>query len=399
LVQRKIGNVWLKHAIETEPVDGWWHIGITDLARQVGFDSQNFDYLRKAADALMNVRFDWDVLDRSEYRGKRYKVSVLFPEVDMATDSGIRFQISNQMRSLVLNPEVYALIDMNVARKFRRAASLAIWEHCVRFERIGHTTPTPWQSFRDMVLGEGADNSTLQAYKYFNSRVLKVCVAEINAESNHTITLVEQRKGKQVTDISFRVERKVVQQDSPEDDRVAPLLAELVKWEIPISEGKKLTKEYNFEEIRAAINFTKARVGDRKLTKIQNVGAYFRKALSSGYGAGDVIDVTDTKPRKPSVKPVTPVIDIRGAFSARQAQHAEEFFRELDLPDQQKYLDEYNEAQQNNLLKIKKKLSKTAQSAFFGWLAIRLWDEPTSEELLQFAAEQMALQALANIAP
>src|SRR4029078_12521587 len=46
LLQRKLGNAWAKHAIENSPDEhGWWVLGIRDLAVDVGFDSNNRQYL------------------------------------------------------------------------------------------------------------------------------------------------------------------------------------------------------------------------------------------------------------------------------------------------------------------------------------------------------------------
>ncbi|MFX8957410.1 RepB family plasmid replication initiator protein, partial [Acinetobacter baumannii] len=90
--------------------------------------SNNRQYLKESAEALMRIVFEWDVMSPTNKRP--WKASVMFPEVEIHADV-IRYQISSQLRELIVKPEIYAVIDMNVVRRFRRASSLAIWEFCV----------------------------------------------------------------------------------------------------------------------------------------------------------------------------------------------------------------------------------------------------------------------------
>jgi hypothetical protein len=207
LLHRKIGNLWLKHAVENPPSsDGWWELSIREVAEQIGFDSNNRQYLKESAEALMRIVFEWDLLAHAK-RGVKWRASVLFPEIEILGDA-VRYQVSSQIRERMLNPDIYALIDMNIVRRFRRAPSLAIWEFCVHFEKIGNTVEVEWQSFRDMVLGESTECTTYREYKYFKSKVVNPALAEINATSNHAIRLVETKAGKRVASISFLINRK-----------------------------------------------------------------------------------------------------------------------------------------------------------------------------------------------
>jgi hypothetical protein len=380
LLQRKLGNAWLKNAIENQPdKDGWWQLGIKALATDIGFDSNNRQYLKESAEALMSIVFDWDVIAPADKKVK-WKASVLFPEVEVLSDA-VRYQFSSQMRELMINPEIYALIDMNIVRKFRRAASLGIWEFCVRFERIERTSEVPWEKFRDMILGESADNKTYQEYKFFKSKVLNPGIAEINAESNHTITLIESKIGKRVSVISFSVVRKVAPEPVVEDDRLAEIIAELVKFGVPQSEARKISKSNTFDVIKGALDYTKRRIADKKSSKIENPAAYFRNALTNHYAPSDETPQQTAKPRGSSEKS----LDIKTAYASHQLAEAEHYFAELDPDDQASIIEHYNLQQTSVTLQLKKKTSKVAQVGFFQWLAKSTWGDPSAEELLEFA--------------
>lgn len=387
LLQRKLGNAWLKHAVEQHPDEnGWWELGIKNLAVTIGFDSNNRQYLKESAEALMRIVHEWDVLAPANKR-VQWKASVLFPEVEIRSDV-IRYQISSQMRERLVNPEIYAMIDMNVVRRFRRAPSLAIWEFCVRFEKIGRTAEVEWEKFRDMVLGESADGKTYQEYKYFKSKVLNPAISEINAESNHTVKLFESKLGKRIAGLRFEVARKTLVEETPEDDRQLELLGEQVKLGVPQSEARKISRQYSVVEIRSALEYTRKRMTDRKLAPLSNAAAYFRQALVNRYSAG-AEDLTFS-PAKPARS--ENAIDIKESFAVHRMNEAERYFGDLDAGDQGQLIDRYNARQESGQLRLKKKATRLAQTAFFRWLAVATWGEPTSDELLAFAQRLLSGQ-------
>ncbi len=385
LLQRKLGNAWLKNAIENDPdQEGWWRVGIKGLAKSIGFDSNNRKYLKESAEALMRVVFEWDVIAPTSKRVP-WKASVLFPEIEIGSDV-LRYQISSQMREHLMNPDIYAVIDMTVVRKFRRASSLAIWEYCVRFEKVGRTTAVPWEKFRDMVMSESSGNKTYREYKFFKSKVLNVAIAEISEESNHTITLLELKLGRRIDSVQFDVVRKSrpPSDESGNDERLVELIGELARLGVPQSEAKRIARTQEFDEIKAALDFTKRRIADKKAAKVDNPAAYFRHALEHRYASAKAAERTAERPT------VQESVDIKGTYSARMCERASGYFKQLDAGEQQSLVDQYNTHQTHSVLRLKTKTTKLAETAFFQWLAIRTWGEPTSDDLLAFAQQMLS---------
>lgn len=384
LLQRKLGNAWLKNAIENAPNDeGWWTLGIKNLSATVGFDSNNRRYLKESAEALMRIIFEWDVIAPSSKRVP-WKASVLFPEVEIGSDV-IRYQISSQMRERMTNPDIYALIDMNIVRKFRRASSLAIWEFCIRFEKVRRTTPVPWQKFRDMVLGESGDNKTYSEYKFFKSKVINPAISEINAASNHRVSLLEIKLGRRIDSVQFDVIREVTVEATTDDEDSIELLSELVKLGVPQSEVKRLMKEHQHDAIKNALEYTKRRMADRKQTKVENAPAYFRHALTNRYAP-----VSHFVPTNAGNVETAKTVDIKDAYAFYRSGEAEGYFKELDPSDEDTMIHRYNSQQVVAALKLKKKASKLAQTAFYKWLANETWGEPSTEVLLAFAQQLLS---------
>ncbi|MGE5469676.1 MAG: replication initiation protein [Bacteroidota bacterium] len=385
LLHRKLGNAWLKHAIEHQPdADGWWELSIKKLSENIGFDSNNRQYLKESAEALMRVVFEWDVIAPLDKR-VQWKASVLFPEIEIRSDA-IRYQISSQMRERMINPEIYAMIDMNVVRRFRRASSLAIWEFCVRFERIGRTAEVEWRIFRDMVLGESPDNISYQEYKYFKSKVVNPAITEINHESNHMIGLVEERIGKRVATIRFNIDRKAKPEALATDGQSAELVGEMLAIGVPRSEARKLAAANGQEQIRNALDYIRRRMADPQMAKLQNPAAYFRQALNNGYAVGDGAAAGKEVVRQ---RPA-PAMDIKEIYAAQQTAEAEDYFNELDAGEQMALIESYNGGQPVPSLRLNAKATKLAQAAFFRWLSRETWGEPSADQLLELAQRMLA---------
>lgn len=386
LLQRKLANVWLKNAMVTQPDDqGWYAIPIRTMAADVGFDSNNREYLKQSAEQLMRIVFEWDVV-APQHKRVLWKASVLFPEVEIRPDL-LRYQISRQLRDHVLDPEMYALIDMNVVRKFRKSASIPIYEFCVRFEKIKVTAELPWQEFRDMVLGDNSDAKAYAEYKYFKQKVLNPCIAEINAESAVRIALLETKIGRRINTIRFSVERKpdrAAEDSSISDEQHLELIGEMVRLGLPQSEARKLVRTHKGDDIRAAIEFTKKRGADKKASRLANPGAYFRQALTQGWGLA-----MDVELKRPAATVKEGVDPLEEEFELQRMSEAEAYFNELDPPDQTRMIDEYNERQEVAQLRVGKKPTRAAKTAFLRWVANETWGPATAEELLKFAKQKL----------
>lgn len=385
LLQRKVLNAWIKRAAETQSdPSGWWSIRIDELSKEIGYNSNNRSYLKSASEALMKIVFQWDVIASTEKR-VAWKASVLFPEVEITSEE-VRFQISSQLREHVLNPVMYALIDQAVLKKYRRAASGGIYEHCMRFHKIGRTAIVPWGQFRDMVLGVSASQKTYQVYKFFKAKILVPAIAEVNAEGAIKIQLGETKSGRSIDGVFFTVEKRMIDTEEGEidGDQKIELVGLMVKLGVPQSEARNLAKQFSSKDIQAAIQFTNDRRSNKKLEKLINPAAHFRRALNEKWAssvADDVTDVIDKSTELPRVK----AVDIAQLFRDKLMNDAREYFDKLDIDDQQMARGRYNDQQELKSLKLTDKQSKPAETKFFQWLAVDCWGPPTGDQMLQFA--------------
>lgn len=394
LLQRKMLNSWLKFAAVSEPDEGgWWELRLDAMESEIDFNSKNRPYLKESAENLMRIVFQWDVIAPESKRVK-WKASVLFPDVEILSEV-VRFKISDQLKEQVLSPEMYAWIDQGVLRKYRRAASIGIYEFCMRYSRLGKTATVEWQKFRDMILGASADLVTYREYKYFKSKVLLCGIEEINAEGALNLELHEVRKGRFVAGVYFTVQIPKAFKDIPElSEESVDLVAELQRLGIPPSESKRLVQENTGLDLNVALAFTNERKANKKAEKLVNSAAYFRKALNEKWRPqqtenNEVSDVEVKEPEKQRIsKP-----DFHAMFRLHQMREVEVYFSKLDTEDQGLFIERYNTQQKIGALVVKPKPTRASKVAFQQWLIRDLWGEADAAQILAFGEKLLAEQS------
>ena len=394
LLQRKMLNSWLKFAAVSEPDEGgWWELRLDAMESEIDFNSKNRPHLKESAENLMRIVFQWDVI-ASESKRVKWKASVLFPDVEILSEV-VRFKISDQLKAQVLSPEMYAWIDQGVLRKYRRAASIGIYEHCMRFSRLGKTAVVEWEKFRDMILGASADLVTYKEYKYFKSKVLLCGIEEINAEGTLKLELHEVRKGRLVTGVYFIVQVPKACKDVLElDEEGVDLVAELQRLGIPPSESKRLVQENTGFDLNVALTFTNERKANKKAEKLVNVAAYFRKALNGKWKPqqAEDDDITDVEAKEPATQKVSK-LDFHAMFKLHQMREVEVYFSKLDTEDQGLFVERYNTQQQMGALVVKSKATRASKVAFQQWLIRDLWGEADAAQILAFGEKLLVEQS------
>jgi hypothetical protein len=395
LLQRKMMDAWSAHAIATEPDDkGMWELSIVQLSKDVGFDSNNREHLTKAAKAFMRMIFEWDVMAPSKGKNSgTYKASVFVPEVEIHPHC-VRYAISSHLRGVMKNPEVYAVVDQNIGRKFSRNAAYVIWQFCTRYERIGQTASLPWEHLRDMILGRDSTSSTYDQYKFFNSKVLKPAIAEVNEISPIEIVMREGKEGRRVSFIQFTVRRKGAEPAARVgvDEDARGLIEDMALLRVSAAEARRFLKNKPTKDVRAAIDYVKRRLASTQ-PPIENIGGYFRAALEGRYfaeadEAGQGAAEASKEPQSASAGPMA-ASDLSARFEAKRLAEAQASFDSLPPDAQAAVTARYNAQQAIASLKVTERQTKASLSAFGRWMVLDLWGKTTERDLAAFAQEPL----------
>jgi hypothetical protein len=205
LLQRRTWNALLFHAYNSLETEEEYSISLQYLARLVGYDSHDMDYLKEASKAMMRCIVEWDILDKDG--SPEWGATALLAQVKI-TRGMCTYAYSPELRRRLHNPAMYARLDLNLQKQFESKYSLALWELCTDYLGSGRDYgETPFihiATFRKLM---GIAERMYPAFMNFNQKVIKPAVEEINRVSDFRVVVDYQRQGRKVIAIKFQMTR------------------------------------------------------------------------------------------------------------------------------------------------------------------------------------------------
>ncbi len=399
--QRLAFNAMLKHALEEharnpgEKVDTY-SISRVELMRTINYTSPNRKHLKDTLAAMQKLTVQWDYLQQDG--DSIWGSCVLLPFVGFDRDR-IYYSYSPQIKPMLLEPKIYARLDLRIQRAFRLDASAALYEWVNRFRTNPSklTNEMRWEEWRWVIYGEVNEKSVLNEYKIFKREKLKPAILEINEKSDLTITLHENRDGgRSVKYLQFTVEEKDIFKLEQDGDKDVANGAR-GEWDkrletlgVSPRERKKILDVYTPEEIEAGWRFTSERVNDKSKPPIKSAGAYLKRALEGKYAP----EAPVKKPATGGSGEIAAMQDIQARFTKKRHDDAAAMFVEMPDEDREAAIAEYNALQEASAALVPAAASKRTPRVmvpFYAWLAKKYWGEPTAQEIFEFAVTSGAI--------
>ena len=200
LLQRKLSIVLLLNAYDAITTKPKHQIDARTLCMMVGYNSNDMETLKQSLRSLAETVAEWDMLDAD---GKQeWGVSSLLSYAKLK--GGIcEYSYSPALAEKLHDPKVFALINLNIQRRFTSGHALALYENCYRFVRTGSTGWWPIDLFRRLM---GVDGSAYyESFKHLNAKIIKPAVSEVNKTSNILLEPEFKKMGRQVAEIRFLI--------------------------------------------------------------------------------------------------------------------------------------------------------------------------------------------------
>lgn len=200
LLQRKLSNVLLLNAYDNLIAKPSHRIDARTLCMMIGYNSNDMDTLKQALRSLAETLAEWDMLDD---KGKQeWGVSALLSYARLR-EGVCDYAYSPALAEKLHDPKVFALINLNIQKRFTSGHALALYENCYRFVRTGSTGWWSLDLFRRLM---GVDGSAYyESYKHLNAKIIKPAVGEVNKSSNIVITPETRKEGRAVAAIRFKI--------------------------------------------------------------------------------------------------------------------------------------------------------------------------------------------------
>lgn len=196
---------------------------------------------------------------------------------------------------------MFALINLNIQRRFTSGHGLALYENCYRFVRTGSTGWWPIDTFRRLM---GVDDSAYyESFKHLNAKIIKPAVDEVNRTSNIDIAPEFQKRGRAVTEIRFLIrENKQLAMfdiDDGEALRAGPVYVRLIGQGVSDRLARQWIQEHGEETVAAKLDYVSGQA------HVRSPVGYLRAVLEG-------------VPEVPAVVPVVPPSPIAVAAVQRQ---------------------------------------------------------------------------------
>lgn len=200
LLQRKLSNVLLLNAYDHLTSRASHAIDAKTLCLMIGYNSNDMDTLKAALRSLAETTAEWDMLD--EDGRQEWGVSSLVSYAKLK--GGVcEYAYSPLLAEKLYDPKIFALINLDIQRRFTSGHGLALYENCYRFVRTGSTGWWDIALFRRLM---GVDDSVYyENFKHLNAKIIKPAVAEVNKTSNIAVEAEFAKRGRNVAQIRFRI--------------------------------------------------------------------------------------------------------------------------------------------------------------------------------------------------
>lgn len=403
LLARKLYNVLLYLAQRHSPETVIYRAAMRDIIGLVEFNSNNTEVIKNHLRQLVTTKVEWQSPTPGE--GHRWSVSALIAHCDLVLQRGeliIEWSFAPNLKQQLTRPDRYGLVWLMNQANLRSVAALALYENCSRYvDNPARLTPRkPWEWWRPVLTGiPETEVDTYREYKYFKRDVIKNAVAEVNAMTTISLELIEHRRGRQVTDLQFKVMRKdplglPAARLTPQD---LETVGRAIKYGVSQDQAERMIGQHGQSAVSAALNTLGARRTMNNLPPVDDPGKYLAGVLRNRADSPAGTTTGNTPTAQPGGKERSRAMLIE-KFRAKRRESLLALYRDFSTTEQEELEASFAQACLPTLPSVlqrayqrQKLQNPMVRAEFIGWFARRTWgddwDRPNAEELLDFATE------------
>ena len=307
-LERKLSNILLYHAYDDLLVKRTHSISVHILCAMLGWDEgKNYTRLKDALKKLVSTPIEFNL--RKDGEDDWQVMSILS---SARIKGGIcTFRYDEELAEKFYDPDIYAMINLRIQRKFDGAYALNLYENCVRFrpnDKKTHGSTGSWslELFRSIV---GATSDYYDDFRRINSKIIKPAVAQINRVSDIFITPEIIKEGRNVVGIRFdiannpSIENQTTLDglslkesvDTHSDIKSLPVYKMLLKHGVSERLAIRMLAEEGEERMQQLVRYTEEK--NRQRT-IKSTGAYIKKLVDDKAIVGETEFQKEAKQKK-----------------------------------------------------------------------------------------------------
>ena len=340
-LQRRAWNVLLANAYNELPNTDIHHVSVSELARKLGYASNDIDHLKETLEALVDCKVEWNLLDKDKV--EEWGVASLLAEARIK-DGICTYAYPPYLRQKLHNPRIYTKLNLRLQNRFTSRYALILWEVCFDYfdtdRDQGETPFIPLETFKTLM---GLEETDYPVYKVLNQSVIKPAIKEINDLTDYHVEVEQKRFRRRIAELKFRI-TKVKQlpvQESvfPDIENLPRVAVELVQVEIDRKVALQIADaEWDFvspeklPERRAVTLIFWGHVISEKIemslyaVAVKNRGGFIIEAIRENYQDTEVQKaraLRAEKAREKELEDLTAEFRVKRDNIIRQAVHAD----------------------------------------------------------------------------
>ncbi len=331
LMQRKSYNLLLYFAREQalkNPDLEMYSVNINKLRSIGGVLIKDTKHIRESLRELMTVVVDHNILGKDKQGD--WGAFVLLPEVNVKNGE-ITFALPPSIKNALLNPRMYARINLAITRGLSSKYALALYE--MARDYIAVTIPRmTLKTFRKLM---GVEDSLYVNFPDLRRRVIEPAMKEINTKTDLRIEIEYIKDGRKILGIQFTATE---QRDKLDDMLIDDALTQVIEriCNVPeLSDNDKFMllvrgklKDHGLDYVLSNIEYALTRAK-------QNKEAYTVAALEEDFAAGDRAKATYINKREVAIaaQREKESSDVETEFEIRKKKYID-YFNALDEDDQ-----------------------------------------------------------------
>ena len=248
-LQRRAWNVLLANAYNELPNTDIHRVSVVELARKLGYASNDSDHLKETLEALGACQVKWNLLNKD--KKEKWGFANLLASAEI--ENGIcTYAFAPHLRHQLYNPRIYTKLNLRLQNRFTSRYALILWEVCFDYfdtdRDQGETPFIPLETFKSLM---GLEETDYPVFKVLNQSVIKPAIKEINALTDYHVEAESKRLGRKISELKFRIKRvkQLPVQESlfPDIENLAPVAVELIQAEIDRNMAMKIAdRDWDF---------------------------------------------------------------------------------------------------------------------------------------------------------
>ena len=241
-LQRRAWNVLLANAYNELPNTDIHRVSVVELARKLGYASNDSEHLKETLEALGACQVKWNLLNKD--KKEKWGFANLLASAEI--ENGIcTYAFAPHLRHQLYNPRIYTKLNLRLQNRFTSRYALILWEVCFDYfdtdRDQGETPFIPLETFKSLM---GLEETDYPVFKVLNQSVIKPAIKEINALTDYHVEAESKRLGRKISELKFRI-TKVKQlpvQESlfPDIENLPPVAVELIQADIDRKVAQKI---------------------------------------------------------------------------------------------------------------------------------------------------------------